>query len=75
MLHSDFLEVINHGWSISTPIEDRARRLRAKFKNFIRVLRAWHSQLSNLGATIENNNLMLFLQDNLEEFTDLSLEE
>jgi hypothetical protein len=39
------------------------------------VLRLWHSQLSNLAATIGNNKLMLYLLDNLEEFRDLSIEE
>jgi hypothetical protein len=47
LLHSDFMDVMNHGWAIPTRIEDRARRVGAKFKNLRRVLRAWHSQLSN----------------------------
>jgi hypothetical protein len=75
MLTSDFMDVMNHGWAIPMTIEDRARRIGATFKNLRRALRAWHSQLSNLAATIENNKLMLLFLDNLEQFRDLSLEE
>jgi exonuclease III len=66
LLHNDFMEVMNHGWNVPTAIEDKAKKLGAKLKNLRRVLRAWHSQLSNLAATIENNKLMLFLLDNME---------
>jgi hypothetical protein len=74
MLHNDFMDVMSHGWNILTQIEDKAKILGAKFKTLRRVLRLWHSQLSNLAATISNNKLMLYLLDNLEEFRDLSIE-
>jgi hypothetical protein len=57
LLHPYFMDVMNHGWAIPTVIEDRARKVGAKLKNLRRVLRAWHSQLSNLAATIENIRL------------------
>jgi hypothetical protein len=54
---------------------DKARKLGAKFKNLRRVLRAWQQQLSNLAATIMNNNVLLFFLDSVEEYRDLSMQE
>jgi hypothetical protein len=53
----------------------RAQRLGAKFKNLRRVLKVWHAQLSNINVTIQNNKVMLFRLDAMEEFRDLSLKE
>jgi hypothetical protein len=75
MLHEDFPSVMSHGWNVATVQGDNAKNIIAKFKNLRRVLRAWHSQLSNLAATITNNKNVLMLLDTLEEFKDLSLEE
>jgi hypothetical protein len=46
-----------------------------KFKNLMKVLRQWHSNMQSLAKTIENNKLIINLFDSLEEFRDLSLEE
>jgi hypothetical protein len=48
----------------------RAKKITAKFKDLRRVLRAWHSQLSNLTATITNTKNVLMFLDILEEFRD-----
>jgi hypothetical protein len=75
MLHGDFLQNMEHGWNVPVTQEDRTMKVTAKFKNLRRVLRSWHSQLSNLSATISNNKMVLAFLDNLEEFHDLSLAE
>jgi hypothetical protein len=41
MEHENFMEVVQHGWSLPTNQEDKAKNLNAKFKNLRRVLRAW----------------------------------
>jgi hypothetical protein len=46
-----------------------------KFKNLMKVLRQWHSNMQSLAKKIENNKLIINLFDSLEEFRDLSLEE
>jgi hypothetical protein len=40
MLHEDFMEVLQHGWSILVSSLDKAKLLGAKFKNLRRVLRS-----------------------------------
>jgi hypothetical protein len=74
-LHDDFMVVMQHGWEVPVFLQDVAKRLVAKFKNLIRVLKNWYTQLSNLAATITNNKLVMQFLDSLEEFWDLSLEE
>jgi hypothetical protein len=39
MLHEEFMQVLNHGWSIPVQLTDEAKKLEAKFKNLRRVLR------------------------------------
>jgi hypothetical protein len=39
MLHEDFMQVLNHGWSIPVQLTDKAKKFGAKFKNLRRVLR------------------------------------
>jgi hypothetical protein len=47
----------------------------ARFKNLRRVLRLWHSQLSNPVKAIQNSKLVLLFLDILEELRDLSPQE
>jgi hypothetical protein len=56
-------------------MKDKAKMIGAKFKNLRRVVKCWHSKLSNLAAVITNTKLVIFLLDSLEEFRDLSVEE
>jgi hypothetical protein len=67
-LHDDFMAVMQHGWEVPVFLQDVAKRLVAKFKNLIRVLKNWYTQLSNLAATITNNKLIMQFLDSLEEF-------
>jgi hypothetical protein len=69
------MQTIKHGWSLPCNQNDKAKKLGAKFKNVGRVLKQWHSQISNLAKTIDNNKMILSLLDALEEFRDLALEE
>jgi hypothetical protein len=75
MLHEEFMQFLNHGWSIPVQGTDEVKMLGAKFKNLRRVLRWWHKQLSNLAATIKNNKVILFFLYNMEEYRDLSVVE
>jgi hypothetical protein len=75
MNHEEFMQILQHGLFVPVPHSDKARKLMGKFKNLRRVLRLWHSKLSNLAATITSNKLVLQFLDILEEFRDLSLEE
>lgn len=45
---------MHHGWNVSVPHADKAKRVVAKFKNLRRVLGSWQKKLSNLAATIAN---------------------
>jgi hypothetical protein len=74
MLDEEFMQVLNHGWSIPVQISDKAKKLCAKFKNLRRVSRACQQQLSNLAATIRNNKVLLFFLDSVEEYRDLSVQ-
>jgi hypothetical protein len=56
-------------------IRIRQKMTGAKFKNLRRVLKCWHSKLSNLAVVITNTKLVLFLLGSMEEFRDLSVEE
>jgi hypothetical protein len=75
MNHEDFMQVMQYSWTVPVAHLDKAKKLMAKFKNLRRVLRVWHSKLSNLAATITSNKLVLQFLDILEEFRDLSVEE
>jgi hypothetical protein len=75
LLHDDFMQVIEHGWSVPTFQSDKAKVMTAKLKNLRRVLRAWQFQLSNLSTTISNNKVVLCFLDMLEKSHDLTLEE
>lgn len=75
MEHPDFLGVVQHGWSVLVAVTDKAKIISAKFKNLRRALKAWHSTLSNLKATIGNVKLVLSLLEILEDCRDLSLPE
>jgi hypothetical protein len=59
MNHEEFMQILQHGWSVPVPHSDKAKKLMCKFKNLRRVLRLWHSKLSNLAATISSNNFLL----------------
>jgi hypothetical protein len=75
LLHDDFLPVMEHGWNAKVGVQDKAKKLMAKFKNLCRVLRSWYANISNLATNISNNKLMIGFLDSVEEFYDLSLEE
>jgi hypothetical protein len=75
MLHDDFSQVLQHGWSMPTFQTDDARILTAKLKNLRRVFRRWQANLANIAKTTGNNKMILRLTDLLEEFRDLSLKE
>jgi hypothetical protein len=75
MLHEDFMNVFQHGWNIPVQHHDKAKMIGAKFKNLRRVLKYWHSNLSNLAAVITNTKIMIFLLDSMKEFRDLLVEE
>jgi hypothetical protein len=75
MLHEDFMQIMEHGWSLPNNQSDKAKVLGYKFNNLRRVLRQWQGQISNLAKTIEDNKLMISFLDYLEEFMDLALEE
>jgi hypothetical protein len=47
----------------------------SKFKTLRKILRRWHSKISNLAKVIENIKVIIFFLDTLEETRDLSLEE
>jgi hypothetical protein len=68
LLHDEFMQTMKHGWSLPCNQNDKAKKLGAKFKNVGRVLKQWHSQISNLAKTIDNNKMILSLLDALEEF-------
>jgi hypothetical protein len=75
MMHDEFMEKVALGWEFPTIESDKAKKMMLKFKNLRRVLRQWHTQLSNLNKSIESNKMMISFLDTLEEFRDLSLEE
>jgi hypothetical protein len=75
ILNEEFMQVLNHGWSIPVQETDEAKKLGGKFKNLRMVLKCWHKQLSNLVATIRNNKVILFFIDSMEAYRDLSIEE
>ena len=75
MQHENFLQIVQHGWSIPVHHSGAAKRITAKFKNLRRVLRSWQSQLSSLKANIQNVKLILSFMGLLEEFRDLSMQE
>lgn len=73
MEHPEFLEVVQHGWSLETGQTDKAKIISAKFKNLRRVLKAWYSQLSGLKTNIENVKMILTFLKLLEGCKDLSV--
>jgi hypothetical protein len=75
MLHYDFNNVLNHGWSLPTYQSNDAKILTAKLKKLRQVFREWQANLTSLAKTIEHNKLALRFIDILEEYRDLSLEE
>lgn len=58
MEHRDFLQILQHGWSVPSHQTDKA-----KFKNLRNVLRSWQAQLSSLATLIENTRLLICLID------------
>ena len=75
MEHEHFMDVVQHGWSLSTPHSYVAKILSGKFKNLRRVLRTWQKHLSRLKANIANVKITLSFLSLIEEFRDLSLAE
>jgi hypothetical protein len=75
LLHDDFMQVMQLGWSIPVGSSDKAKRIMGKFKNLRRVLKTWQLQLSILASVISNNKMVILFLDILEEFKDLSHEE
>lgn len=75
MEHPDFLNVVQHAWNIPVAVLDKAKIITTKFKKLRRVLKAWHSTLSNLKTSIANVKLVLSLVEIMEECRDLSLAE
>ena len=75
MEHEQFLNIVQHGWSLPTFQSDSGKVITAKFKNIRRVIRAWQSHLSSLKANISNVKLIITFMGLLEEFRDLTLEE
>ena len=75
MEHEHFIDIVQHGWSLTTSQTDTAKIITAKFKNLRRVIEAWQSQLSSLKAVISNVKLILTFLGFLEEFRDLALHE
>lgn len=75
MEHEDFLQIVQHAWSIPVYQQDKAKLLVAKFKNLHRVLREWQSSISNLSKTIANVKILISLLKKMEEHRDLSLQE
>lgn len=75
MEHDQFMQVVNHGWSLPTFQTDSAKNLMAKFKNLRRVLKAWQKHISSLTANITNVKAVLSLMEILEEHRDLTVEE
>lgn len=71
MEHPDFINVVQHAWSIPVVVSDKAKIITAKFKNLRRVLRAWQSTLSNLKTSIANVKLVLSFVEIMEECSDL----
>jgi hypothetical protein len=69
------MQTLEHGWNLPCNQVHKAKKLGAKFKTLRKVLRQWHSQISNLTKVIENNKVTLAFLDTLEEFRDLALEE
>jgi hypothetical protein len=55
LLHEEFMNVLQHGWTTPVFVTDRAKLLGAKFKNLRKVLRNWQAHLGNLTKCIENN--------------------
>jgi len=68
-----FLEVVQHGWSLPVPSTDMAKVITSKFKNLRRVLKAWQTHISILKDNISNVKLVLAFLEMLEEFRDLSV--
>lgn len=75
MQHPDFMQVVQHAWSLPVETQDVAKRISAKFKNLRRVLKAWQSTVSNLKVIITNVKLVLSFMEVLEECRDLSVQE
>jgi hypothetical protein len=71
----EFMQTLEHEWNLPCNQVHKAKELGAKFKTLRKVLRQWHSQISNLTKVIENNKVTLAFLDTLEEFRDLALEE
>jgi hypothetical protein len=69
------MQVLEKGWNLSCNQEDKAKKLGAKFKTLRKILRQWHSKISNMTKLIDNNKITLAFLDSLEEFRDLALEE
>jgi hypothetical protein len=75
MEHDQFMNIVQHGWSLPTFQTDCAKIISAKFKNLRRVIKAWQAHLSGLKANIANVKLVLSFLGVLEEFRDLTLVE
>lgn len=75
MEHPDFMSIIQHGWNLPIVATDKAKAIYAKFKNLRRVLKAWHSNLSNMKVSMANVKIVLSFLEILEECRDLTLHE
>lgn len=75
MEHSNFLQVVNHGWAVLVATSDPAKKVMARFKNLRRVLRLSHTHISNLSLLIENIKMLIYFLEIIEEHRDLSVHE
>ena len=75
MEHDQFMQVVNHGWSLPTFQMVSAKNLMAKFKNLRRVLKVWQKHISSIMANIANVKAVLSVMEILEEHRDLTVEE
>jgi hypothetical protein len=66
--HDDFMPVMIHGWNVHVGVQDKAKRLMAKFNNLCRVLRSWYGNISNLATNISNDKLLIGFLINLRRF-------
>jgi hypothetical protein len=75
MEHSNFLQAVQHGWTVPVHCPDPAMKVMARFKNLRRALRAWQTHISSLSLLIDNIKMLINFLEVLEEFRDLSLHE
>jgi len=76
MEHDQFLNVVQHAWSLPIPeLNDMAKIIAARFKNVRRVIKAGQSHLSSLKVNISNVKSVIIFISLLEKFRDLTVQE